>query len=169
MQRSQVAARSPDPHHTERSVTLRALLHERVNEPPHVIRMLVETMKTCGQPRAFTSHGRNRRSDGTQQYGEPVRVWSALESHYLIGQVRDQLGQRLTRPRQSAIRETASSSRYRAQCAGTSGSKTGLTRPVTAQIAGGTIKEQRISVQAVVDQLTDPGGQQVGVQPLLVP
>jgi hypothetical protein len=65
-------------------VTLWVLLHERVNEPPHVIRMLVETMKTSGQPYTVITYGRNRRSDGTKQHGEQVRVWSALHRHDLI-------------------------------------------------------------------------------------
>lgn len=130
--------------------------------------MLVETMKTSGQPYAVISYGRNRRSDGTKQRGEQVRVWSALDRHDLIGQARGQFGQRLTRPCQPAVRETASSSRDRAQRTGASGSKTGRTRRFAAQVTGGAIEEQRIGMQAVVNQLTDPGGQQVGVQPLLV-
>jgi len=125
--------------------------------------MLVETMKTSGQPYTVITYGRNRRSDGTKQRGEQVRVWSALDRHDLIGQARDQFGQRLTRPCQPTVREIASSSRDRAQRAGASGSKTGRTRRFAAQVAGGAIEEQRIGVQAVINQLTDPGGQQVGV------
>ena len=120
--------------------------------------MLVETVKTSGQTYAIISHGRDRRSDGTQQRGEQVRVWSALDRHDLIGQAGDQFGQRLTCQRQPAIRETAASSRDHAQRAGASASKTGRTRHFAAQMTGGTIEQERIGVQAVVDQLTDPGG-----------
>ncbi len=126
--------------------------------------MLIEAVEAGGHPKHVTGQGGRRR----QHAGRDRRRYSVLSSanaEDLASEADGQRGQRVPgrhEPRAGPAYARAAAPRPPET---TPARRAGRDR-LAPQVAGGPVQQQRVRVQPVLDQLAEPGREQVGIQVL---